>query len=106
MKVLFLQLACFLVIVPVAIASSDPDPYFQKESDLESKAIKQWQLDQQKFALLEKEKMLLSAEDQLFQRVEKLKKVVKYSADEIEEAQKKLRGIKYELIDVQLRLVK
>lgn len=106
MKLLCQLLACFLVVVPVVFASSDPDHYCQTESDLESKAIKQWQLDQRKFALLEREKILLSAEDQLFHRVEKLKKVIKYSVDEIEEAQKKLRGIKYDLIDVQLQLVK
>ena len=71
-----------------------------------SSDAEKWQLNQHRFNLEDREKQLLAQQEKLYRDVDEAKSLVKAQIKGIEAAQAALKKIKYELIDIQLQLVK
>jgi hypothetical protein len=73
-------------------------------NDLEESATARWQMQHEKYELLDEEKSLLAANDNLEHDIDQCKLAIKGLMDHVDATQSKLASVRHALISVQLRL--
>jgi hypothetical protein len=99
MKIQYPQMKNGLIVTLLCAAAACP-----AASDLEESATARWQMQHERYELLDQEKALLEANDNLEHDIDRSKLAVKELMDHLNAAQANLADVRHALISVQLRL--